>query len=118
MKRFFSTFKVPIYLHTYSILPITLGRPYTDGDRQLLDLHMYLIHVSYFKVFRNHGEFCASQPWEVIVATLTFLVCILTVWGRQDPTDTDTPSNNSTQAQINEVRTHNIFYTLNNLGKA
>jgi len=55
------------------------------------------------KVFRNHGEFCASQPWEVIVATLTFLVCILTVWGRQDPTDTDTPSNNSTQAQINEV---------------
>jgi len=34
------------------------------------------------KVFRVHGEFCASQPWEVIVATLTFLVCILTVMGR------------------------------------
>merc|ERR1712223_2211011 len=34
------------------------------------------------KVFRSHGEFCATQPWEVIVATLTFLVCILTVWGK------------------------------------
>jgi len=34
------------------------------------------------KVFRSHGEFCSTQPWEVIVATLTFLVCILTVWGR------------------------------------
>ena len=34
------------------------------------------------KVFRSHGEFCSTQPWEVIVATLTFLVCILTVWGK------------------------------------
>lgn len=36
------------------------------------------------KVFRSHGEFCATQPWEVIVATCTFLVCILSVKGRQD----------------------------------
>lgn len=35
------------------------------------------------KVFRAHGEFCSTQPWEVIVATCTFLVCILTVKGRQ-----------------------------------
>jgi len=50
-----------------------------------------MLHHTVRKVFRNHGEFCASQPWEVIVATLTFLVCILTVWGRQD------------QEQINQV---------------
>ena len=36
------------------------------------------------KVFRSHGEFCSTQPWEVIVATLTFLVCILTVWGKHN----------------------------------
>ena len=41
------------------------------------------------KVFRSHGEFCSTQPWEVIVATLTFLVCILTVWGRHN-TDPNT----------------------------
>jgi len=39
------------------------------------------------KVFRSHGEFCATQPWEVIVATLTFLVCILTVWGKHSDTE-------------------------------
>lgn len=31
------------------------------------------------KVFKSHGEFCASQPWEVIVTTFIFLICILTV---------------------------------------
>jgi hypothetical protein len=34
------------------------------------------------KLFKCHGEFCASQPWEVIVATITFLVCVLTVLNR------------------------------------
>jgi len=34
------------------------------------------------KLFKSHGEFCASQPWEVIVATITFLVCVLTVFNR------------------------------------
>ena len=34
------------------------------------------------KLFKSHGEFCASQPWEVIVATITFLVCVLTVLNR------------------------------------
>ena len=53
------------------------------------------------KVFRSHGEFCSTQPWEVIVATLTFLVCILTVWGKHnDGTESadrinDTASTNS-----------------------
>jgi hypothetical protein len=30
-------------------------------------------------LFRAHGEFCASHPWEVIVATLTLTVCMVTV---------------------------------------
>lgn len=30
-------------------------------------------------VFKVHGEFCASHPWEVIVATLTLTACILSV---------------------------------------
>ena len=30
-------------------------------------------------LFRAHGELCASHPWEVIVATLTLTVCMLTV---------------------------------------
>ena len=41
-----------------------------------------MLTTSFRKVFRSHGEFCSTQPWEVIVATLTFLVCILTVWGK------------------------------------
>ena len=48
------------------------------------------------KVFRSHGEFCSTQPWEVIVATLTFLVCILTVWGRH---------NTDTSPQLEKLRT-------------
>ncbi|XP_018578730.1 3-hydroxy-3-methylglutaryl-coenzyme A reductase [Anoplophora glabripennis] len=31
------------------------------------------------RIFRAHGEFCASHPWEVIVATLTLTACMLTV---------------------------------------
>eukprot|EP00095_Tigriopus_kingsejongensis_P004201 snap_masked-scaffold208_size258758-processed-gene-1.0 protein:Tk04201 transcript:snap_masked-scaffold208_size258758-processed-gene-1.0-mRNA-1 annotation:"3-hydroxy-3-methylglutaryl- reductase" len=31
------------------------------------------------KIFKSHGEFCASQPWEVIVTTFIFLICVLTV---------------------------------------
>lgn len=31
------------------------------------------------RLFRAHGELCASHPWEVIVATLTLTVCMLTV---------------------------------------
>lgn len=34
--------------------------------------------MSLRKLFKSHGDFCATQPWEVIVATLTFLVCVLT----------------------------------------
>ncbi|PNF35485.1 3-hydroxy-3-methylglutaryl-coenzyme A reductase [Cryptotermes secundus] len=30
-------------------------------------------------LFRAYGEVCASHPWEVIVATLTLTVCMLTV---------------------------------------
>jgi len=33
-------------------------------------------------LFKYHGEFCASQPWEVIVATITILVCVMTVFNR------------------------------------
>ncbi|XP_059217863.1 3-hydroxy-3-methylglutaryl-coenzyme A reductase isoform X2 [Stomoxys calcitrans] len=31
------------------------------------------------RLFRAHGEFCASHPWEVIVALLTMTACMLTV---------------------------------------
>lgn len=31
------------------------------------------------RLFRAHGEFCASHPWEVIVALLTVTACMLTV---------------------------------------
>ncbi|XP_032595854.1 3-hydroxy-3-methylglutaryl-coenzyme A reductase isoform X2 [Drosophila grimshawi] len=31
------------------------------------------------RLFRAHGEFCASHPWEVIVAMLTITACMLTV---------------------------------------
>ncbi|XP_046403128.1 3-hydroxy-3-methylglutaryl-coenzyme A reductase [Ischnura elegans] len=31
------------------------------------------------RVFRAHGDFCASHPWEVIVATLTLTACMLSV---------------------------------------
>jgi len=49
------------------------------------------------KVFRSHGEFCATQPWEVIVATCTFLVCILSVKGRHQEDDGTTHTNSSAQ---------------------
>lgn len=49
------------------------------------------------RLYRAHGEFCASHPWEVIVATLTLTACMLTVeqpsrpgglpTGPQPPTD-------------------------------
>lgn len=31
------------------------------------------------RFFWAHGEFCATHPWEVIVATLTLTACMLTV---------------------------------------
>lgn len=31
------------------------------------------------RLFRAHGEFCASHPWEVIVVLLTVTACMLTV---------------------------------------
>lgn len=36
-------------------------------------------------LFRVHGEFCASHPWEVIVATLTLTTCMLTLDLQQQP---------------------------------
>lgn len=40
------------------------------------------------QLFRAHGKFCASHPWEVIVALLTLTACMLTV----DHSKTPTPS--------------------------
>ncbi|XP_049826676.1 3-hydroxy-3-methylglutaryl-coenzyme A reductase isoform X2 [Aethina tumida] len=31
------------------------------------------------RIFRAHGEFCATHPWEVIVATLTLTACMFTM---------------------------------------
>lgn len=40
------------------------------------------------RLFRAHGEFCASHPWEVIVALLTVTACVLTVDKQQQVTVT------------------------------
>uniref|UniRef100_A0A1Q3FAJ7 3-hydroxy-3-methylglutaryl coenzyme A reductase n=1 Tax=Culex tarsalis TaxID=7177 RepID=A0A1Q3FAJ7_CULTA len=38
------------------------------------------------RLFRAHGEFCASHPWEVIVALVTLTACIITFdKGSADP---------------------------------
>lgn len=52
------------------------------------------------RVFRAHGEFCASHPWEVIVALLTVTACILSVDKGSittsiDPKDTTTTKTSS-----------------------
>ena len=31
------------------------------------------------RLFRAHGEFCASHPWEVIVALITITACMFSV---------------------------------------
>lgn len=38
------------------------------------------------RLFRAHGEFCASHPWEVIVALLTLTICMLTMERGNDGT--------------------------------
>jgi hypothetical protein len=42
------------------------------------------------RVFRAHGSFCASHPWEVIVATLTLTACMLSVETYPMPSQTTT----------------------------
>lgn len=37
------------------------------------------------QLFRAHGKFCASHPWEVIVALLTLTACMLTVDRSKSP---------------------------------
>ncbi|CAH1103469.1 unnamed protein product [Psylliodes chrysocephalus] len=43
------------------------------------------------RFFGAHGEFCASHPWEVIVATLTLTTCMLTL-DQQHPAPPPKPS--------------------------
>jgi len=31
------------------------------------------------RVFRAHGQMCASRPWEVIIGTLTVTVCMMSM---------------------------------------
>lgn len=38
-----------------------------------------VIMVKMGRIFRAHGEFCASHPWEVIVALITFTACMFSV---------------------------------------
>ena len=49
------------------------------------------------RLFRAHGEFCASHPWEVIVALITFTACMFSVdkrssSGNNDPMMTNEPT--------------------------
>jgi len=66
------------------------------------------------RVFKVHGSFCASHPWEVIVATLTLTVCVLSVETRvaiQPPTqDTKSPACNAWRRNCpNGLEVNNIF---------
>lgn len=47
------------------------------------------------RLFRAHGEFCASHPWEVIVALITFTACMFSV-------DKGSSSSNSDPLMSNE----------------
>lgn len=47
------------------------------------------------RLFRAHGEFCASHPWEVIVALITFTACMFSV-------DKGSASSNSDPLMPNE----------------
>ncbi|KAF5280969.1 hypothetical protein FQR65_LT14907 [Abscondita terminalis] len=42
------------------------------------------------QLFYTHGEFCASHPWEIIMATLTLTTCMLTL-DRQYPSPPPKP---------------------------
>lgn len=44
---------------------------------QELKNKLKMVTVGHF--FRAHGEFCASHPWEVIVALITFTACMFSV---------------------------------------
>ena len=77
------------------------------GHQSLSNRQMTLMSLR--KLFKSHGEFCASQPWEVIVATLTFLVCVLTVTNRhfaqqqllfqqQNPVSAESLTNNACES--------------------
>ncbi|CRL07729.1 CLUMA_CG020683, isoform A [Clunio marinus] len=41
------------------------------------------------RLFRAHGEFCASHPWEVIVALITFTACMFSVDKRSSSSNSD-----------------------------
>lgn len=30
-------------------------------------------------IFKAHGQFCATHPWEVIVGTVTLTICMMSV---------------------------------------
>ncbi|XP_039275950.1 3-hydroxy-3-methylglutaryl-coenzyme A reductase [Nilaparvata lugens] len=48
------------------------------------------------RLFRRHGEFCASHPWEVIVGTLTLTACILSLDDPSNPNPNSSPKPSST----------------------
>lgn len=54
-------------------------------------------------LFRMHGNFCTSHPWEVIVATLTLTACMMTV-DYQYQTPPPKPTIRSCGDCIEEVR--------------
>jgi hypothetical protein len=65
------------------------------------------------RVFKVHGSFCASHPWEVIVATLTLTVCVLSLETRVAITPPDTaktPTCNAWRRNCPEVRTIFSFF--------
>lgn len=48
-----------------------------DSERKETTCSLFGIMIG--RLFRAHGEFCASHPWEVIVVLLTVTACMLTV---------------------------------------
>lgn len=56
--------------------------------------HKHTVKIMVGRLFRAHGEFCASHPWEVIVALLTLTACMLTV-DKNTAAEPTTPTSSS-----------------------
>lgn len=66
------------------------------------------------RLFRAHGEFCATHPWEVIVATLTLTICMLTL-DLQHPAPPPKPAVRYCSECLHEVTIlFNSFHFLSN----
>jgi hydroxymethylglutaryl-CoA reductase (NADPH) len=59
------------------------------------------------RLFRAHGEFCTSHPWEVIVSLFTVTACMLTLDKGSDQAANSTPPLTSSSAASAGSTLHN-----------